>query len=203
MFYAIVGTATLSVLYLQVHTFRMRLDNLFVMGEKQDLEVPPESLLDSQVLQSLRAHSVKYEVLACDPDLADTAAFCQHYGFELEQAANTILISSKKVEPAKYAVCVVLGTTRLDVNQKVSELLSVKRLSFADAEVTQQITGMMIGGVTVFGITDLPIYIDSAVMLQPLVVMGGGNRSSKLLLNSSELMKLPNAQIIQELAKPK
>jgi prolyl-tRNA editing enzyme YbaK/EbsC (Cys-tRNA(Pro) deacylase) len=121
----------------------------------------------------------------------------------LEQAANTILISSKKVEPPKYAVCVVLGTTRLDVNQKVSELLGVKRLSFADAEVTQQITGMMIGGVTVFGIIDLPIYIDSAVIQQPLVVMGGGNRSSKLLLNPSELMKLPNAQIIQELAKPR
>jgi prolyl-tRNA editing enzyme YbaK/EbsC (Cys-tRNA(Pro) deacylase) len=179
------------------------LDNLFVMGEEQEFEVPPESLLDSQVLQSLREHSVKYEVLACDPDLADTAAFCQHYGFELEQAANTILISSKKVEPPKYAVCVVLGTTRLDVNQKVSELLSVKRLSFADAEVTQKITGMMIGGVTAFGIINLPIYIDSAVMKQPLVVMGGGNRSSKLLLDSSELKKLPNAQIIQELAKPK
>jgi prolyl-tRNA editing enzyme YbaK/EbsC (Cys-tRNA(Pro) deacylase) len=105
------------------------------------------------------------------------------------------------VEPTRYAVCVVLGTTRLDVNQKVCELLDVKRASFADADTTVERTGMMIGGVTAFGVTDLPIYIDSAVMQRQEVVMGGGNRSSKLLLDPQELMKLPNVQVVEGLAK--
>jgi prolyl-tRNA editing enzyme YbaK/EbsC (Cys-tRNA(Pro) deacylase) len=162
-----------------------------------------EPTLDPLVRQAVLSNDVAYEVLACDPDLADTAAFCAHYGFAVEQAANTILVASKKVTPAKYAACVVLGTTRLDVNKKVSELLAVKRLSFADAETTVEVTGMMIGGVTAFGLGDLPVYVDRAVMEQALVVMGGGNRSSKLLLNPNELTKLPNVVVVEGLAKPR
>jgi len=162
-----------------------------------------EPTLDPLVQRALLSHDVGYEVLPCDPDMADTAAFCAHYGFALEQAANTILVASKKVSPAKYAACVVLGTTRLDVNKKVSELLAVKRLSFADEETAMDLAGMMIGGVTAFGIDDLPIYVDSAVMEQVRVVMGGGNRSSKLLLNPNELTKLPNVVVVEGLAKPK
>lgn len=159
-----------------------------------------DELLDPRVRAALHAHGVAYQVLACDPDLADTAAFCEHYGFALEQAANTILVASKKVDPPRYAACVVLGTTRLDVNHRVSELLEVKRLSFADAEVTRELTGMMIGGVTAFGIEGLPIYVDAAVMEQEQVVMGGGNRSSKLLIAPAELRRLPDGQVVQGLA---
>ena len=148
-------------------------------------------------------NDVAYEVLSCDPDLADTAAFCAHYGFSIEQAANTIIVASKKAAPPKYAACVVLGSTRLDVNKKVSELLEVKRLSFADEQTTVELTGMMVGGVTAFGIRDLPIYVDTAVMEQSQVVMGGGNRSSKLLLDPNELTKLPNVFVVEGLAKPR
>src|SRR5450759_1526148 len=162
-----------------------------------------EASLDPLVQRALLSNDVAYEVLPCDPDLADTAAFCAHYGFSIEQAANTILVASKKVAPPKYAACVVLGTTRLDVNKKVGELLAVKRRSFADEKTTMDRTGMMIGGVTAFGLGDLPIYVDSAVMEQAWVVMGGGNRSSKLLLNPNELTKLPNVVVVEGLAKPK
>ena len=162
-----------------------------------------EPTLDPLVRRALLSNDVAYEVLPCDPEMADTAAFCAHYGFGIEQAANTILVASRKVAPPKYAACVVLGSTRLDVNKKVRELLAVKRLSFADAETTVDLTGMVIGGVTAFGIGDLPIYVDSAVMEQTRVVMGGGNRSSKLLLNPNELTKLPNVAVVDGLAKPK
>ncbi len=167
------------------------------------VEVAVDDLLDPRVLAALRTHDVAYQVLACDPDLADTAAFCEHYGFALEQAANTILVASKKIDPPRYAVCVVLGTMRLDVNHRVSELLQVKRLSFADAEVTRELTGMMIGGVTAFGIDGIPLYLDAAVLDQPQVVMGGGNRSSKLLIAPAELTKLPAAVVVTGLAVPR
>ena len=161
------------------------------------------SILDPQVRKSLDLFRIECDVLECDPAMADTAAFCEHYGFSLAQAANTILVSSKKIEPPKYAVCVVLGTTRLDVNKKVSELMEVKRLSFADAEVTQSLTGMAIGGVTAIGISEIPIYVDSKVMDQERVVMGGGNRSSKIILDPQQLLNLPGITVVENLALAK
>lgn len=159
-------------------------------------------MLHPAVRDAVERHALEVQTLACEPDLADTAAFCDHYGFGFEQAANTILVASKKSDPTRYAVCVVLGTTRLDVNRKVAELIATKKLSFADADTTSALTGMLIGGVTAVGIESQPVYIDAAVMEQTQVVMGGGNRSSKLLLHPGELLKLPNAQVVEGLANP-
>lgn len=161
------------------------------------------SLVDPQVQKVLDTYKLTYEVFECDPELADTAAFCEHYDFSLDQSANTILVASKKVEPTTYAVCVALATTKLDVNKKVCKLLGVKRASFASGDETIAQTGMMIGGVVAIGIENLPIYVDQAVMNQEKVVMGGGNRSAKLILDPKELLKLPNVTAIEDLAKPK
>ena len=165
-------------------------------------ETMNETRLLPAVEHALTEHAIEYEVLACDASLADTAAFCAHYGFSLEQSANTILVTSRKVEPPKYAICVVLGTTRLDVNKTVRAKLDVKRASFADAEATTELTGMLIGGVTAVGTQNLPIYVDGAVLQQQRIVMGGGNRTSKLLLDPRELLKLPAVEVVEGLAKP-
>jgi prolyl-tRNA editing enzyme YbaK/EbsC (Cys-tRNA(Pro) deacylase) len=162
-----------------------------------------ETKVHPLVEEALARYDIAHTVLECAPELADTAAFCEHYGVPLDQSANTILVASRKVEPTRYAVCVVLGVTRLDVNQKVCELLDVKRASFADGDTTMERTGMLIGGVTAIGVRDAPIYVDSAVMQRQEVVMGGGNRSSKLLLDPQELLKLPDIQVIEGLAKPR
>jgi prolyl-tRNA editing enzyme YbaK/EbsC (Cys-tRNA(Pro) deacylase) len=162
-----------------------------------------DSILLPAVADALAVHGVSHEVLECSPELADTAEFCAHYGFTLDQAANTILVASKKVEPPRYAVCVVLGTTRLDVNRSVRALLDVKRASFADTDTTTALTGMLVGGVTVPGIEGLPVYVDRAVMDAPRVVMGGGNRSSKIVLAPAELLKLPGVEVVDGLATPR
>lgn len=157
--------------------------------------------LDPKVSSTLSSANMAYEILDCSDELADTAAFCEHYKVSLDQAANTLLVASRKIEPTRYAVCVVLATTRLDVNKKVSELLGAKKLSFADGETTQRLTGMMIGGVTAVGIKDLPIYVDTEVMQRDKVVMGGGNRVTKILISPQELLKLKEVQVVQGLAK--
>ena len=158
--------------------------------------------VQDSVQKVLDKYDIQHEVMECDPELADTAAFCEHYGIRPEQSANTILVASRKIEPTKYSVCVVLATTRLDVNKTVCKDMGVKRASFASAEQTTDQTGMIIGGVVAIGVEDHTIYIDSAVMQQDEVIMGGGNRSSKLKLHPKELLKLPNAQVIEGLAKP-
>jgi prolyl-tRNA editing enzyme YbaK/EbsC (Cys-tRNA(Pro) deacylase) len=142
---------------------------------------------------------VPYEIFPCDPALADTAAFCEAYGFAPEDSANTILVIGKS-NPPKYAACVVLATTRLDVNRAVKQKLGA-RASFAPSEATRSLTGMEIGGVTVFGLpADLPIWVDSRVMERERIVLGGGSRSCKVLAAPAILRALPNVEIVEGLA---
>jgi prolyl-tRNA editing enzyme YbaK/EbsC (Cys-tRNA(Pro) deacylase) len=158
--------------------------------------------LHPSVLEGLARCDIAYKVFDCDPDFADTAVFCEKYGYKTSQSANAIIAATKS-EPVKYACCIVLATHKVDVNKKVSQLLGTKKVSFASGEQTIQLTGMQIGGVTPFGLPDIPIFIDEAVFDNEEVVLGGGNRATKVLLNPHELKKLPGSQIIPGLGLPK
>lgn len=153
------------------------------------------SILDERVRASLDAIGAACEVLACAPELADTAAFCDHYHIAPDEACNAILVAVKS-EPRRYIACLVRADTKLDVNHKVSAIAGVKRLSFASAEETANITGMMIGGVTVFGLpAGMPLLIDARVMERPTIIVGGGNRSSKVRIDPHVLQRLPDARV--------
>ena len=152
--------------------------------------------------EALEAATDAFEILPCDPALADTAAFCAHYGVDPAESANTIVVASKK-EPRRYAACLVLATTRLDVNHAVRRLLGGQKLSFASGEETRALTGMIMGGVTVFGLPpELPIYIDSAVLSARSVVVGGGSRSMKIRVDPSVLARISGAVVVEGLALP-
>jgi prolyl-tRNA editing enzyme YbaK/EbsC (Cys-tRNA(Pro) deacylase) len=145
---------------------------------------------------------VEHELIDCDPDFADTAAFCERYGVAPEDSANTIVVVGKS-DPRRYVACVVLATTRLDVNGAVRRRLGVKKASFASADETTALTGMMIGGVTPFALPDdLALWIDAAVMTRPRVVVGGGSRSLKVRVAPSALAALPAAEVVDGLAQP-
>jgi prolyl-tRNA editing enzyme YbaK/EbsC (Cys-tRNA(Pro) deacylase) len=156
--------------------------------------------IERSVHEALESLGARYEVMACDPALADTAAFCAHYGIDPGKSANAILVASRK-EPKKYALCLVLATTKLDVNKKVAELLGIKKLSFATGDETVALTGMMIGGVTPFAISsEVPIYVDSRIVALDQVVVGGGSRSSKLRIAPEIFTRMPGVQVIDRLA---
>jgi len=144
---------------------------------------------------------VVFEEMDCDPDLADTARFCEAYGVPLERSANTILVASRRPE-GHFAACLVLATTRLDVNGLVRQRLGVKKVSFADSEQTSALTGMEIGGVTVFGLPDdLLVWIDSAVMDHDWVVIGAGSRTAKIRLDPRQFAGLNGFEIVPELGR--
>ena len=150
-------------------------------------------MLDPNVQRQIDLLGIECEVVPCNPEWADTELFCAHYDIPPDHAANTILVAAK-TEPRQYAACVVLATTKLDVNHKVSKLMGIKRLSFASAEETKAVTGQAIGGVTVFGLPDaIPLYIDNRIMADDYVIVGGGNRSTKIKLAPAELRKIPQA----------
>jgi|SRR5919108_821527 prolyl-tRNA editing enzyme YbaK/EbsC (Cys-tRNA(Pro) deacylase) len=158
------------------------------------------SMLHPAVRERLDAMDVDYEVMECDPALADTAAFVAAYGVPLERSANTIVVASKAAEPS-YVACVVLATTALDVNSVVRREMGVRKASFAGAEPVRALTGMEIGGVTPFGLPpELPVLVDPRVMQPDWIVLGGGNRSSKLRLAPSVLGALPSVRVVPALA---
>jgi prolyl-tRNA editing enzyme YbaK/EbsC (Cys-tRNA(Pro) deacylase) len=156
--------------------------------------------IEATVRDHLAALPVEHEVVACDPALADTAAFCEAYGYAMEDSANTIIVVGKS-DPPRYAACVVLAHTRLDVNRTVRQRLGVRKASFASADETAALTGMMIGGVTVFGLPpDLPLWVDRRVMGRERIVLGGGSRSCKVLAPPAILLALPHAEVVDGLA---
>ncbi len=158
--------------------------------------------MSDAVLDAVTATGASFEVVPCDPDLADTAAFCATYGYDLDQSANAIVVVGKG-DPRIYVCCLVLATTRLDVNGVVRKRLERKKASFASADETAEITGMQIGGVTPYGLpADLPLWIDSRIMDVPDVIVGGGSRDRKLLVPPESLAALPGAEIVEALAKP-
>ncbi len=157
--------------------------------------------IDSEVLNSLHRLGVVFEEMDCDPDLADTAQFCEAYGVPLERSANTIVVASRRPE-GHFAACLVLATARLDVNGLVRQRLGVKKVSFADFEQTKSLTGMEIGGVTIFGLPDdLPVWIDAAVLDHDWVVIGAGSRTAKIRLDPRQFAGLDGFEIVPELGR--
>ena len=151
--------------------------------------------VECRVVEVLDRLGVPYELQPIDPAFADTAAYCERYGVPLDRAANTLIVAAKK-EPRRYAACVVLATTRLDVNRAVRRLLDASRVSFASADETRALTGMLLGGVTVFALpADLPIYVDDKVLAHDWMILGSGSRSSKVRVSPEVLTRLPGARV--------
>lgn len=152
------------------------------------------------VIADIERLGLIYDVMDCDPDLADTAQFCEAYGVALEESANAILVASKKPE-GNHVVCVALAHTRLDVNGAVRRKLGVRKLSFAAAEVTRELTGQEIGGVTIFGLPDgLGVWLDARVLEHDSVIVGAGSRSAKIRLDPRQLVGLDRYEFVDDLA---
>jgi prolyl-tRNA editing enzyme YbaK/EbsC (Cys-tRNA(Pro) deacylase) len=144
------------------------------------------------------------DVLAApiDPELADTAAFCEQYGVLLEDSANCVVIAGRRGEVTSYAACVVLATTRADVNTVVRKRLDARKASFAPMDDAVALSGMEFGGITPIGLpADWPVLVDAAVLDREVVVIGSGLRRSKIALTARSLADLPGAEVIDGLAR--
>ena len=152
------------------------------------------------VAEALAVLAIPHEIIPCDPAYADTAEFCREYGYPLETSANTIIVTSTRGEKV-FSACLVQASTKLDVNHVVKRLMGASRLSFASADETRDLTGMEIGGVTVFGLPPgLALYADAALRDQPYIIVGSGNRMSKVKMAPDELGKIPNCSSIDGLS---
>src|SRR5690606_21456313 len=142
-------------------------------------------------------------VAPIDPTLADTAAFCAAYQVDLAASANCVVVAGKRGGEERYAACVVLATTRADVNGVVRRYLDVRKASFAPTEDAVARTGMEYGGITPIGLPEgWPILVDARVIGSEYVVIGSGVRHSKIVIPGAALADLPGAVVRDDLARP-
>jgi prolyl-tRNA editing enzyme YbaK/EbsC (Cys-tRNA(Pro) deacylase) len=137
------------------------------------------------------------EVAEIDPDLADTAAFCEKYGVTLDESANCVVVAAKRGGETRYAACMVLATMRVDVNGVVRRHLDARKASFAPMAEAVELTGMEYGGITPLGLPEeWPILVDTHVAEHPRVVIGSGVRRSKLAVSGAALAGLKRAEVL-------
>jgi prolyl-tRNA editing enzyme YbaK/EbsC (Cys-tRNA(Pro) deacylase) len=167
------------------------------MGDTRRLRVT----VDIEATVRAKAAELGVDVIDCDPALADTADFCRAYGYALEDSANCVVVVGKSTPPV-FAACLVLASTRLDVNGVVRRRLGTRKASFASPDDVVALTGMEIGGVTPLSLpADLALWVDGRVMERPRVVVGGGSRACKVVGAPHFLTKL-GAEVVDDLAKP-
>jgi prolyl-tRNA editing enzyme YbaK/EbsC (Cys-tRNA(Pro) deacylase) len=141
-------------------------------------------------------------VAEIDPTLADTAAFCEAYGSPVDGSANCVVVAGRRGEATRYAACLVLASTRADVNGLVRRRIDARKASFAPMDDAVALTGMEYGGITPIGLPeDWPVLVDAAVAAAPAVVIGSGVRHSKLALPGALAARLPGAEVVEGLGR--
>ena len=167
---------------------------------RPDLLAPP-------VLAALRGWEgqlpiERIAVAAIDPDVADTAAFSERYGVPLAESANCVVIAGRREGVQRQLACVVLATTRADVNGVARRRLDVRKASFMPMDEAVAGTGMEYGGITPIGLpVDWPVLVDAAVAAADSVVIGSGVRRSKLRLPGALLAGLPAVEVVDGLGR--
>ena len=138
---------------------------------------------------------------AIDPDLADTAALMEAYDLPAEASANCVVIAGTRDGDERVAACVVLASTRADVNKRARKLLDVRKASFLPMDRAVEDSGMEYGGIGPIGLPDgWRLLIDSRVVEQEAVIIGSGIRGSKIVLPGAALAELPEAEVVEDLA---
>jgi prolyl-tRNA editing enzyme YbaK/EbsC (Cys-tRNA(Pro) deacylase) len=162
-------------------------------------------LLAEPVVEALRTWKGDgdFRVAGIDPALADAAEFCERYGVPLEASANCVIVAGRRGGETRLAACVILATTRADVNGVVRRRLDARKASFAPQDQAVAETGMEYGGITPFGLPpSWPVLVDRAVTEQPYVVVGSGVRRSKLVVPGPSLGRLATGEVLDDLARP-
>ena len=158
----------------------------------------------TRIRDTLERAAASYTIIDCDPALSDTADFCAHHGYALEDSVNTILMKAKGSRAiAPFVACAVLAHCRLDTNHTLRTKLDARKVSFASDAETRELTGMELGGVTAFGLPPgIPLWVDAAVMDRETLIFGSGERASKIVTTPAAVDALTGVTVIDGLAKP-
>lgn len=153
------------------------------------------SILHPSVRSALDSAGLAYSTVECKEEWADTAEFCANYGIAIAEACNTIVVAVKTT-PRTYVACLVRADMKLDVNRRLAVEVGSKKLSFASREEAAELSGQAIGGVTLVGLPpEIPVIVDVRVLDHERIIIGGGNRASKVRIDPRELTKIPGVRV--------
>jgi len=159
-------------------------------------------LLPAAVYVAVRDHVPTAQVFEIDPDHADTETLCRVYDLPMDVMANAVLVLGRRAGEERYACCMTLAHRRVDVNSVARRRLDVRKASFAPMDVAVERSGMEYGGITPVGLpADWQVWVDGAVADTELVCIGAGIRGAKLLLGGADLLGLPTAARVDDLAR--
>ena len=164
-------------------------------GERPDLLGPPTRA----ALEAL-GWLGEVGVVEIDPEVSDTARSQETYGLAPDTLANCVVVGGKREGIERRAACVVLFTTRADVNGVVRRRLDVRKASFLSMDRAVELTGMEYGGLNPIGLPGgWPVLVDRRVVEAEVVLIGSGVRRSKILLPGWRLAELPGAETVEGL----
>ncbi len=165
-------------------------------ADHPDLLAPP-------VADAIRSLDLDAFVAAIDPEYADTENLCAHYDVPLDASINAVVVRGTRAGVEKHVVCMTPADRRVDVNGLVRKKLNARKASFAPMDYAVDATGMEYGGIAPVGVPeDWPIWVDAVAADVPWVCIGSGIRGSKLFLAGADLLKLPGAERVDDLARP-
>lgn len=156
------------------------------------------SLLAPAVLDALTVRGLLDDVgvVEIDPGVSDTAATRERFGLDAATLANCVVVGGRREGAERIAACVVLSTTRADVNGTVRRLLDVRKASFlpmdrcrADRDGVRRDHPHGLPA-------DWPVLVDARVGRADVVIVGSGVRRSKILVPGRLLAALPQARIV-------
>lgn len=145
-------------------------------------------------------HADEVQVAEIDPTLADTQALTEAYGLDLMSCANCVVVAGRRDGVQRVGACVVLASTRADVNNLVKRTLDVRKASFLAMDEAVEGTGMEYGGITPVGLPPTwRLLVDQAAATTDRVIVGSGLRRSKLRLPGALVAELPGAEVLSGL----
>ena len=178
----------------------MQLGNLKILPALDQLD--QVSLPTKKFLSENQNIAKDVSVAVIDPNFSDTANFCSHYEVPTSQTVNCVIVEATRADRKWLVACLVLGTTRVDVNGLVRKHLGARKVSFAAMDTAVKESGMEYGGITAVGLPETsPILIDSKIAALDAVVLGSGVRGSKLVTSGKTLAQLPNAVLLENLGR--
>lgn len=136
-------------------------------------------------------------VAVIDPHLADTTEFCDAYDVDPGVSANCVVVAGRRGETTTYAAVLVLATDKADINGVVRRHIGARKISFADQDATEAASGMVRGGITPIGLpADWKLLIDERVVAKGDVLIGGGVRGAKIIVDAADLAAQPGAEVL-------
>ena len=137
-------------------------------------------------------------VAEINPEYMDGIKLCEHYNIDPKTGANCLICECKRGENISYVALLVPTGYRYNMSSTVRKYTNSRMVSVAPLDYVLKETKMEYGSINPIGLPkEWKIFIDSKIMDVDRIICGSGLQKSKISLPSKCLLKLSNAEILE------